>query len=143
LESPTPKNQPVLRKKDKEPDASFDRGIPKGCRQAPAGKCLEGEISMDRVDESERTAPGTTVLPVLIQIQGPPSVIRAEKARRRRIGVILDHPVSRHLGIFSWLMVGVAMAATRPMTAVIAAVVILTGLLIGAINSLRWLFGAK
>jgi hypothetical protein len=98
---------------------------------------------MNRVDESEKTAAGTTVLPALIQIQGSPSLITAEKARKRRIVALLDHPVSRHLGIFSWLMVGVAMAAARPITAVIAAVVILTGLLIGAINSLRWLFGAK
>ena len=56
---------------------------------------------------------------------------------------MLDHPVSRHLGIFSWMLVGVAMAAARPITAVIIGVVILAGLLIGAINGLRWLFAAK
>ena len=98
---------------------------------------------MNQLDESEKIAQRTTVLPVLIQILGPPSLITAQKARKRRIVVLLDHPVSRRLGIFSWLMVGVAMAAARPITAVIAAVVILIGLLIGAINSLRWLFGAK
>jgi hypothetical protein len=97
---------------------------------------------MNRVDESEKLAPGTTALPVLIQIQGPPSLITPEKARKPRIVALLDHSVSRHLGIFSSLMVGVAIAAARPITAIIA-VVILIGCSSGAINCLRWLFGAK
>jgi len=98
---------------------------------------------MNHIDNQERTTAGRTGLPALIQIEGPPSLIMAEKARKRRIVTLLDHPVSRHLGIFSWLLVGVAMAAARPITAVIVGVVIFAGLLIGVINSLRWLFGAK
>jgi hypothetical protein len=98
---------------------------------------------MNQEDEREKTGAGATVLPALIQIQGPPSLITAEKPTKRRIVALLDHPVSRHLGIYSWLLVGVAMAAARPVTAVIVGIVIFIGLLIGAINSLRWLFGAK
>jgi len=98
---------------------------------------------MNGVDEREKTVAGATVLPALIQIQGPASLITAEKRTKRRIVALLDHSVSRYLGIFSWMLVGVAMAAARPITAVIVGIVILIGLLIGAINSLRWLFGAK
>ena len=98
---------------------------------------------MNRVDEQERTTAERTVLPALIQIQGSPSIVTAGPPRKRRIIAILDHRVSRHLGIFSWMLVGVAMAAARPITAVIIGVVILAGLLIGAINGLRWLFAAK
>jgi hypothetical protein len=98
---------------------------------------------MNFADESEKTTFDRTVLPALIQIQGSPSMLTAEKTRKRRIVALLDHPVSRHLGIFSWMLVGVAVAAARPITAVIVGAVIFAGLLIGAINSLRWLFGTK
>jgi hypothetical protein len=98
---------------------------------------------MNRVDEQEKTTAERTVLPALIQIQGSPSIVTVGQPRKRRIIAILDHRVSRHLGIFSWMLVAVAMAAARPITAVIAGVVILAGLLIGAINGLRWLFGEK
>ena len=116
---------------------------PKGYQQPPAARTLEGRNAMNPVDEQEKMIAGTTVLPALIQIQRPPSLVTAEKARKRRIVVLLDHPVSRHLGISSWLLAGVAVAAARPITAMIVGGVILIGLLIGAINSLRWLFGAK
>ena len=98
---------------------------------------------MNPADESEKTTFDRTMMPVLIQIQGPPSMVTAEKTRKRRIVALLEHPVSRHLGIFSWMLVGVAVAAARPITAVIVGAVILAGLLIGAINGLRWLFGTQ
>jgi len=98
---------------------------------------------MNRVDEQEKNTAERTVLPALIQIQGSPSIITAGPPKKRRIVAMLDHPISRHLGILSWMLVAVAMAAARPITAVIAGVVILAGLLIGAINGLRWLFGEK
>lgn len=98
---------------------------------------------MNRTEEQDRTAARTTVLPALIQIQEPLPATPAMDARRRRICVLLDHPVSRHLGIFSWILAAAAVAAARPVTAVVLGIVIFIGLLIGLINGLRWLFGAK
>jgi hypothetical protein len=98
---------------------------------------------MNNIEESDRTAAGATVLPVLIQIQGPLPLAPAPNARKRRIYELLDHPMSRHLGIFSWALVGVAAAATRPLAAVVLAILVFVGLLIGVINGLRWLLGPK
>ena len=98
---------------------------------------------MKRIEEQDRTAVGTTVLPALIQIQEPLPVTRAPNARRRCICVLLDHPVAWYLGVFSWILAGVAVAAARPITAAIVVVVVFIGLLIGLANGLRWLFGPK
>jgi hypothetical protein len=98
---------------------------------------------MNRVDERDKTAAGTTVLPALIQIQGSLAVAPASNARQRRIFALLDHPVCKHLGISSWVLVAVALGAARPVTAVIVAIVVFAGLLIGAVNGLRWLLGPK
>src|SRR5215469_6067659 len=120
---------------DEEPaiTCGFDRP-----GEAAAGECgrlgIAKEKWMNRVDEQEKATAERTVLPALIQIQGSPSIITAGPPRKRRITAFLDHRVSRHLGILSWMLVAVAMAAAKPITAVIAGVVILAGLLIGAIN---------
>jgi hypothetical protein len=98
---------------------------------------------MPRADEPIRTAEGITVLPALIQIQGPLPVAPVVKTGRRRISVLLDHPVCRYLGIFSWVLVAVAIGATKPIAAGFVAIVVFAGLLIGAINTLRWLFGPR
>jgi hypothetical protein len=98
---------------------------------------------MKRIEEQGSTTVGTTVLPALIQIQEPLPVTRAPNARKRRICVILDHSIAWHLGVFSWILVAVAVAAARPITAAIVGVVVFIGLLIGLINGLRWLFGPK
>jgi hypothetical protein len=98
---------------------------------------------MNRTEERDRAAAGTTVLAALIQIQGPLPVTPAPNARKRRISTLLEHPVSRHLGMFSWALVGMAVAATKPITAVIVAIVVFVGLLIGVINGMRWLLGPK
>lgn len=98
---------------------------------------------MNHIEERDRTRAGATVLPALIQIQGSLPVAPAPNERKRRIVAMLDHPVCKHLGISAWVLVGMALGAARPMTAVIVAIVLFAGLLIGAINGLRWLFGPK
>jgi hypothetical protein len=98
---------------------------------------------MNRIEERDKTPAGTTVLPALIQIQGLLATAPAPNARKRHIIAILDHPVCKHLGISSWVLVAIALGAARPMTAVIVAIVLFAGLLIGAINGLRWLLGPK
>ena len=98
---------------------------------------------MNRIEEQDRTLVGTTVLPALIQIQERLPVTRAPNARKRRISVILDHPITWYLGFFSWILAGVAVAVALPVTAAIVGVVVFIGLLIGLVNGLRWLFGPK
>ena len=98
---------------------------------------------MNPTEKQNRAAVVKTVLPALIQIQEPLPVTQAADAGRRRICVLLDHPVARYLGTSSWVLVGVAAAAARPITAAIAAVLIFAGLLIGLVNGLRWLLGPK
>jgi hypothetical protein len=57
--------------------------------------------------------------------------------------MLLEHPVCRYLGIFSWALVAVAVGATRPITAGLVRIVVIAGLLIGVTNALRWLFGRR
>jgi len=61
----------------------------------------------------------------------------------RRITVLLDYPVVKQLGWFSWLLVAVALAATRPVVAIPMSIVVLGGLLVGIINATRWVFARK
>ncbi len=98
---------------------------------------------MNRIEDRDRVPAGSTVLPALIQIQGSLAVAPAPNARKRRIVALLDHRVCKHLGISSWVLVAMALAAARPMTALIVAIVLFAGLLIGAVNGLRWLLGPK
>ena len=78
----------------------------------------------------------------MIHIQGLVSGSVTE-VPRRRITVLLDHPVVKQLGWFSWLLVIVALAATRPVTAIPLSILVLAGLLVGIINATRWLFERK
>jgi hypothetical protein len=57
--------------------------------------------------------------------------------------VLLDHPVVKQLGWFAWLLVIVALAATQKVAAIPIGVLILVGLLVGAINASRWLFAKR
>ena len=84
----------------------------------------------------------TRVIPALLQIQQLEPGCAAE-APRRRITLLLDHPVVKQLGWFSWLLVIVALAATRRVTAIPISVLVLAGLLVGIINTTRWLFERK
>jgi hypothetical protein len=57
--------------------------------------------------------------------------------------VLLDHPVVKQLGWFSWSLAIVALAATRPVTGIPISILVLAGLLVGFINATRWLFGKR
>jgi len=57
--------------------------------------------------------------------------------------VLLDHPVGKQLGWFSWSLTIVALAATQKVTPLPISVLVLVGLLVGVINASRWLFGQK
>ena len=57
--------------------------------------------------------------------------------------MLLDHPVVKQLGWFSWLLVIVALVATRPVTAIPMSILVLAGLLVGFINATRRLFARK
>ena len=95
---------------------------------------------MGAIEEQNKTSKSTTVFPALIQIQGVRGVIPAAEPEKRRISRLLDHAASRQLGTFSWLLVILALAARRPLTAFLVGAVICIGLVIGFINAARWLF---
>jgi hypothetical protein len=84
----------------------------------------------------------TSMSPAVIHIQGLVSESVTE-VPRRRITVLLDHPVVKQLGWFSWLLAMVALAATRPVIAIPMSILVLAGLLVGIINATRWLFARK
>jgi hypothetical protein len=95
---------------------------------------------MNDVQEQDRIAESATVFPALIQVHGIPGVLPSANTGKRRIWVLLDHPVARQLGVFSWLMLAVGLSATHPRIAVILGAIVCIGLLIGLINGTRWLF---
>jgi hypothetical protein len=95
---------------------------------------------MNPIEERDKTNESTTVFPALIQVPGMHSVLPAPKSGKRRISALLDHRVARQLGMFSWLLIILALAARRPITAVLVGAVIFLGLVIGFINAARWLF---
>ena len=84
----------------------------------------------------------TSMSPAVIHIQGLVSESVTE-APRRRITVLLDHPVVKQLGWFSWLLVVVALTATQKVAAIPIRICLFAGLLVGFINALRWLFASK
>jgi hypothetical protein len=51
--------------------------------------------------------------------------------------------VVKQLGWFSWLLVIVALAATQKVATIPISLLVLVGLLVGAINASRWLFAKK
>jgi len=95
---------------------------------------------MSIIDEQSKTAESTNVFPALIHIQGVRGVIPTGEPQRRRITALLDHPVSRHLGTFSWILVILALAARQPLSAFLVGALVFIGLAIGFINGTRWLF---
>jgi hypothetical protein len=92
--------------------------------------------------QPEQEYPRLSIGPAVIHLQELAPGRVAEEPRRR-ITVVLDHPVVKQLGWFSWLLVIVARAATRSATAIPMSVLVLAGLLIGIINATRWLFARK
>jgi hypothetical protein len=97
---------------------------------------------MNEAQQEYRRSTSTRVIPVLLQIQEVEPGCAAEEPQRR-ITVLLDHPVVKQLGWFSWLLVIVALAATQKVAAIPIAILVLVGLLVGAINASRWLFARK
>lgn len=95
---------------------------------------------MNKVQEQDRAAEAATVFPALIQVQGIPGVLASASSEKRRISVLLDHPVAKQLGLFSWLLLAAGLSATHPRMAVIVGAVVSIGLLIGLVNGARWLF---
>ena len=93
------------------------------------------EVQQDR-------STSTRVIPALIHIQEVESG-GAAKEPRRRITVLLDHPAVKQLGWFSWLLVIVALAATKKVATIPISVLVLCGLLVGAVNASRWLLARK
>ena len=98
---------------------------------------------MSAIDEQRKITESTNVFPALIHIQGVRGVIPTGELQRRRITTLLDHPVARQLGTFSWLLVILALAARRPIAVVFVGAVIFIGLMIGFINAARWLLERK
>ena len=88
-----------------------------------------------------RSSASTRVIPALLHILDEPAC--AVEKPQRRITVLLDHPVVKQLGWFSWSLAIVALAATRPVTAIPISILVLAGLLVGFINATRWLFARK
>jgi hypothetical protein len=94
---------------------------------------------MIQAQQEYRRSASTRVIPALLQIQELEPGYAAEKPQRR-ITVLLNHPVVKQLGWLSWSIVLVAVAATRPVSKVPISILVLVGLLVGAINASRWLF---
>jgi hypothetical protein len=97
---------------------------------------------MSDAQQEYRRSTSTRVIPALLHIQELEPGCAAEQPQRR-ITVLLDHPVVKQLGWFSWLLVVVALAATQPVTAIPISTLVLAGLLVGFINAARWLFALK
>ena len=87
--------------------------------------------------EAQVRSTSTRVIPALLHIQElEPGCATQEP--RCRITVMLDHPFVKQLGWFSWSLVIVALAATRKVATIPIGVLVLVGLLVGAINASRW-----
>jgi ABC-type Fe3+-siderophore transport system permease subunit len=95
---------------------------------------------MSAIDEQSKTTESTNVFPALIHIQGVRGVLPTGEPQRRRITALIDHPVSRQLGTFSWILVILALAVRRPLSVFLVGAVVFIGLVIGLINAARWLF---
>ena len=94
------------------------------------------------IEVHQDSSTSTRVIPALIHIQElEPGC--AAKEPQRRITVLLDHPAVKQLGWFSWLLVIVALAATKKVATIPISVLVFVGLLVGAINASRWLFARK
>src|SRR6516225_1617428 len=97
---------------------------------------------MIEAQQEYRRSTSTRVIPALLQIQELEPGCAPEEPQRR-ITVLLDHPVVKQLGWFSWSLAIVALAATQKVATIPIGVLVLVGLLVGAINASRWLFGKR
>jgi hypothetical protein len=97
---------------------------------------------MSDAQQEYRRSTSTRVIPALLQIKELEPGCAAEQPRQR-ITVLLDHPGVKQLGWFSCLLVIVALAATQRVTVIPISILVLAGLLVGAINTSRWLFERK
>jgi hypothetical protein len=97
---------------------------------------------MIEAQQEYRRSTSTRVIPALLQIREVEPGCAAEEPQRR-ITVLLDHPVVKQLGWFSWSLAMVALAATRAVTAIPISILVVAGLLVGFINVTRWLFERK
>jgi hypothetical protein len=97
---------------------------------------------MNEAQQEYQRLMSTRVIPALLHIQEFQPGWAAEEPQRR-VTVLLDHPVVKQLGWFSWSLAIVALAATEKVTTIPISVLVLVGLLVGAINGLRWLFARK
>jgi hypothetical protein len=91
------------------------------------------------MNQIRQDRPATRVVPALLHIEAGQE-ITSTLAGKRRIAVLLDHPAAKQLAAFSWALVIMVMIARQRVTAFVAAIVIVIGLIIGVINALRWLF---
>jgi hypothetical protein len=89
-----------------------------------------------------RRSTSTRVIPALLHIQELEPGCVAEEPRRR-ITVLLDYPVVKQLGWFSWSLAMVALAATQKVTTIPISILVSAGLLVGIINATRWLFARR
>jgi hypothetical protein len=98
---------------------------------------------MIETQQEYRRPTSTRVIPASLHIQElePPGCAAEEP--QRRITVLLDYPVVKQLGWFSWSLVIVALAATQEVTAIPISILVLAGLLVGFINATRWLLARK
>ena len=97
---------------------------------------------MIEAQQEYRRSTSMRVIPALLHIKELEPGCAAEKPQRR-IAVLLDHPVVKQLGWFSWLLVIVALAAMQRVTVILISILVLAGLLVGIINATRWLFARK
>ena len=97
---------------------------------------------MIQAQQEYRTSASTRVIPALLQIQELEPGCAAEEPQRR-ITLLLDHPVVKQLGWFSWSLAIVALAATRKVATIPISVLVFVGLVVGVINASRWLFARK
>lgn len=99
---------------------------------------------MHTEQQHELPRPTARVIPALIHIEDPePRLIATAEDPRRRITVLLDYPLIRQLGWFSWWLALVAVAATPKAAAIPVSAIVVCGLIVGLINAARWLFARR
>ena len=99
---------------------------------------------MHTEEQHDFRRPTARVIPALIHIEdSEPRLIIAAHEPKRRITMLLDSPLVRQLGWFSWLLALVAVAATHKAAAIPVSAIVLCGLVVGLINAARWLFARR
>jgi len=95
---------------------------------------------MKPIDEQDRKTATIITLPATIQIHGVPEFLATPRPAKRRIAMLLDHPLAQRLAWSSWMIVIVALTARLRAMAIVITVFLIVGLLIGLANGVRWLF---